>query len=290
MSTNATSPLISAAELMALCASGQAPVILDCSFELSDPAQGQRQFAQAHLPGSVYAHLERDLSGPKSAAGSIEGGRHPLPDRATWAHTVGQWGIGPGMPVVVLDAQGCAFAGRAWWLLHWLGHRDVRVLDGGLPAWQAAGGAVAEGPAADRSATPLPDYPLGEPGMRTVRADELLKLQGSHVLVDARAGERFRGEVEPLDRIAGHIPGARNRFFKDNLQADGRFKPAAELHAAFSALGVAPTKVIHQCGSGVTACHNLLAMAAAGLPGAALYPGSWSEWCADPLRPVARGA
>jgi thiosulfate/3-mercaptopyruvate sulfurtransferase len=281
-------PLITAEQLLALHGSADWPVLLDCGFDLMDTAAGERAHAAGHLPGAVYAHLERDLSGPKTARGAIEGGRHPLPAREALAATLARWGIGPGTPVVAYDAQGGPYAARAWWLLRWLGHTNVAVLDGGTAAWQAAGGALDSGPVAPTPAA-LP-YPVGAPAMPTVTAAQLLPAAGGRrVVVDARAGERFRGEVEPLDARAGHIPGARHRFFKDNLGADGRFLPPARLRQAFEALGVPPELIVHQCGSGVTACHNLLAMAAAGLPGAALYPGSWSEWSADPARPVAVG-
>jgi thiosulfate/3-mercaptopyruvate sulfurtransferase len=183
------------------------------------------------------------------------------------------------------------FAARAWWMLRWLGHTAVAVLDGGVPAWAAAGGALESGDGPARlSATAA--YPLSaEPGMPTLLADALQAQLGRVSLIDARAADRFRGDLEPLDPVAGHIPGALNRFFKDNLGADGRFLPAEALRAGFGALlgSQTPAQTVHQCGSGVTACHNLLAMEAAGLPGAALYPGSWSEWCSDPARPVARG-
>jgi thiosulfate/3-mercaptopyruvate sulfurtransferase len=195
--------------------------------------------------------------------------------------------VRPGVAVVCYDDQGSAYAARAWWMLRWIGHTDVAVLDGGKAAWVATGGALEPGtPPLQAQAAP---YPLASTTMPTVQADQLLQ-SAARTIVDARSAERFRGEVEPLDPVAGHIPGARNRFHKENLAADGRFKPAAELRAAFEALQPDAARVVHQCGSGVTACHNLLAMEHAGLEGSALYPGSWSEWCADPLRPVARGA
>ncbi len=274
--------LISAAELQALLAGAAPCVLLDCSFDLVDPGAGERAFAQGHLPGAVYVHLDRDLSGSKTGGN----GRHPLPERRALAGRAGAWGVAPGVQVVCYDAQGMPYAARAWWLLRWLGHDTVAVLDGGAAAWVAAGGAL------DRELVPprpAVAYPLLAPCMPTVQTSELLAWLGRRPVLDARAGERFRGEVEPLDPVAGHIPGAINRFFKDNLQADGRFKPAAVLRAEFEALHAAPADVVHQCGSGVTACHNLLAMEHAGLAGSALYPGSWSEWCADPARPVARG-
>jgi thiosulfate/3-mercaptopyruvate sulfurtransferase len=235
------------------------------------------------VPGARYVHLDRDLSGAKTG----RNGRHPLPDRAVFAAWAGAQGMAPGVQVVVLDDQGGPYAARAWWLLRWLGHEAVAVLDGGWRAWCAAGGAA-------DTAVPAPvdgpAYPaVAMPAMPTIDADGLLAQLGRVRLVDARAGARFRGEVEPLDPVAGHIPGATLRCFQDNLQADGRFKPATLLRAEFDAWGSSPGEVVHQCGSGVTACHNLLAMALAGLPGSVLYPGSWSEWCADPARPIAVG-
>jgi thiosulfate/3-mercaptopyruvate sulfurtransferase len=275
-------PLVSADELQALLASPTPCVLLDCSFDLVDPAAGERAFTEGHIPGARYVHLDRDLSGPKTG----RNGRHPLPERQALADLAATWGVAPGVQVVCYDAQGMPYAARAWWLLRWLGHDAVAVLDGGLPAWVAAGGALSRDVAPPRPAAP---YPVRAPAMPSVSAAELLAQLGRRPVLDARAGERYRGEVEPLDPVAGHIPGALNRFFKDNLQSDGRFRPAAVLRAEFEALHAVPDEVIHQCGSGVTACHNLLAMEHAGLAGSALYPGSWSEWCADAARPVARG-
>lgn len=275
--------LISCAELRQLQAQGEPLVLLDCSFELSDPQAGERTFAVGHLPGARYAHLDRDLAGSKTGVN----GRHPLPDRQALAARAGAWGIAPGVQVVCYDAQGMPYAARAWWLLRWLGHDVVAVLDGGLSAWRAGGGELST---AASAAPPLPAYPAAiHAALPTVDAAALLGALGRRPILDARAGERFRGEVEPLDPVAGHIPGARNRNFKDNLQADGRFKPVQTLRAEFEVLGLDPRQVVHQCGSGVTACHNLLAMEHAGLHGSALFPGSWSEWCADPSRPVAVG-
>lgn len=278
-------PLITADELrQRLAAPGEAPVVVDCSFDLADTGAGRRAFEEAHVAGATYAHLDDDLSGPKTG----HNGRHPLPDRERFAATLGRWGVHPGRLVVAYDRQGAMYAARLWWMLHWVGHADVRVLDGGLAAWQAAGGAVEAGASTAAAAGGL--YPVREPRLPALSADALQARLGAVTVLDARAGERFRGEVEPLDARAGHIPGALNRFFKDNLGPDGRFRSPAELRAAFEAFGARPADVVHQCGSGVTACHNLLAMEAAGLHGSTLYPGSWSEWSSDPRRPVAVGA
>jgi thiosulfate/3-mercaptopyruvate sulfurtransferase len=287
--------MISAGDLLARYRAGAGDlVILDCGFDLADTAAGERAHAQAHLPGALYVHLDRDLSGAKTG----QNGRHPLPAREAFAARVGAWGIGPTTEVVAYDAQGGPYAARAWWMLRWLGHDAAAVLDGGLAAWQAAGGELESAPVRPAAAggPPYPLHPLQKPlpmPMPIVQAAELQSAlaAGRVQLIDARGGERFRGEVEPLDPVAGHIPGAINRFFKDNLGPDGRFKAPSTLRDEFTALGVVGggAGVVHQCGSGVTACHNLLAMAHAGWAGTALYPGSWSEWCADPTRPVARG-
>ncbi len=294
--------LISAADLLALMAQatrGQPLVLLDCGFDLADPAAGARVYAQGHLPQAHYAHLDRDLSGAKTG----RNGRHPLPLRPALAQTLARFSITPNVQVVTYDDQAMPYAARAWWLLRWLGHAKVAVLDGGRAAWLRAGGRlVQDTPTVNETAPPYPA--VAEPRMPSIDADSLQALLGQPQLqlLDARAGERFRGELEPLDPVAGHIPGATQRFFKDNLAPDGGFKPAAVLRAEFAALlradagagtdtgsGPAQKQVVHQCGSGVTACHNLLAMAHAGLGTTALYPGSWSEWCSDPLRPMVKG-
>lgn len=275
--------LITVRELQALRAAGAPLVLLDCGFDLVDTDAGEEAYEARHIPGALYAHLDRDLSGAKTGTN----GRHPLPPRAEFAARAGAWGVAPGVQVVAYDAQGGPYAARAWWLLRWLGHDAVAVLDGGLPAWLDARLPLAHGVEAAPGGSAYPAPPA--PAMPTIEADALLARLGRVRLLDARNGERFRGEMEPLDPVAGHIPGATLRFFKDNLQLDGRFKPAAVLRAEFDALGDAPAQVVHACGSGVTACHNLLAMAHAGLEGSLLYPGSWSEWCADPARPVATG-
>ena len=222
--------LITVAELSALLRGGERVVLLDCGFDLADAQAGERAYAAAHLPGAHYVSLEHDLSGAKTG----RNGRHPLPDRHALAQRAGAWGIAPGVPVVCYDAQGGPYAARAWWLLRWLGHDAVAVLDGGSAAWRDAGRAMTAAPPDDRTAPP---YPLGAPAMPTIDADSLLASLGGRAILDARAGERYRGEVEPLDAVAGHIPGALNRFFKDNLQADGRFKPAAQLRAEFAGAG-----------------------------------------------------
>jgi thiosulfate/3-mercaptopyruvate sulfurtransferase len=286
--THSFSTLISADALRAALATRDAPVIVDTRFDLADVAAGETAWRAGHVPGSIYLHLDRDLSGPKTGPDGVFRGRHPLPDRAAFAATLGRCGITPATQVVALDAQGGMVAARLWWMLRWMGHSAVAVLDGGIAAWTAIGGALAT----DRGeVSAAPPYPERTALAGTISADSLAAELGRMRLVDARAGERFRGEFEPLDAAAGHIPGALNRFFKDNLDGDGRFKPAAQLRAEFAPLlGTHATdRVVHQCGSGVTACHNLLAMEHAGLPGSVLYAGSWSEWSGDPSRPVALG-
>ena len=276
--------LISAAELAALLANGPRPVIVDASFDLADTASGERRHRESHLPGAHYLHLDRDLSGARTGTN----GRHPLPTREAFARTVGALGIEPATQVVCVDAQGGVFAARAWWLLRWLGHADVAVLDGGIAAWQRAGGALTSEPSVAPGGAPYPERPSLAP---SVDAGAVAVRPPLSMLLDARSGERFRGESEPIDPVAGHIPGAFQRAHKANLDNAGSFKPAGRLRDEFAALlgGRAPEDVIHSCGSGVTACHNLLAMEHAGMAGSALYPGSWSEWSADPARPIARG-
>jgi thiosulfate/3-mercaptopyruvate sulfurtransferase len=275
--------LITVPELQALVAAGAPLVLLDCGFDLADTDAGEEAYEARHIPGALYAHLDRDLSGAKNG----RNGRHPLPARDDFAARAGAWGISPGVQVVAYDAQGGPYASRAWWLLRWLGHDAVAVLDGGLPAWLDVRGPLEHGPVAAPGGAAYPAS--SAPAMPTIEADALQARLGRVRLLDARNGERFRGEAEPLDPVAGHIPGATLRFFKDNLRPDGRFKAVDALRAEFGALAGTPTEFVHACGSGVTACHNLLAMAHAGLEGSVLYPGSWSEWCADPARPVAVG-
>lgn len=280
--------LVSAADLRTQLASGHPPVVLDCSFELTNPEAGRLAYAAGHLPGAHYLHLEADLSGPKHDGAGRFLGRHPLPARSDFARTLGRLGIGPTTPVVAYDAQGAPYAARAWWLLRWMGHEDVAVLDGGLAAWRDAGGRLESGPAASPPAGE--PYPLHAAACPTIDAESLRAHLGRVRLIDARAPERFRGDVEPLDRAAGHIPGALNRFFKDNLASDGRFKPRDVLRSEWSPWLAGETMVVAYCGSGVTACHNLLAIAHAGFDAGVLYPGSWSEWSDDPARPQARGS
>ncbi len=280
--------LISAPELQALLASATPPLVFDCSFELMDPGAGPQQFRQAHIPGARYAHLDQALSA-KGGQPSASGGRHPLPTREAFAAWLAAAGLDAGQQVVVYDRQGANYCGRLWWMLKWCGHEPVAVLDGGLQAWQAAGGPVDSGDAAP-PATPG-NFVLQTSCVPVCGTADLARQLGhpTQTVLDARAAARFRGEVEPLDPVAGHIPGALNRPFADNIGPDGRFKPAAQLRAEFEQLlaGRDPASVVHHCGSGVSAIPNLLAMEVAGLGRAALYPGSWSEWCNTPGLPCA---
>jgi thiosulfate/3-mercaptopyruvate sulfurtransferase len=259
-------------------------VIFDCRHDLMKPEAGAQAYAQSHIPGARFAHSDHDLSGPKTG----KTGRHPLPDPARFSAWLGANGVDASKQVVAYDHAGGASATRLWWMLRWLGHDDVAVLDGGWEAWGKAGAPVTADP------------PAVTPTRFTGRARDV-SVDVHHVLshldtpgmliVDARSPERYRGETEPIDPVAGRIPGALNRLYKDNLASDGRFKSPQELRAAFQALlrDRRPEEVVHQCGSGVSACHNILAMEIAGLTGSRLYPGSWSEWCADRARPIARG-
>jgi thiosulfate/3-mercaptopyruvate sulfurtransferase len=284
MMTTIYRTLISAAELQTLVASASPPAIVDAGFDLADVDAGERAYRAGHLPGSHYLHLDRDLSGPKTG----HNGRHPLPAREAFAATLGRLGITPQTQVIALDRQGGPYAARLWWMLRWMGHEAGAVLDGGVDAWTKAGGTLDALLPTPRAAPP---YPPRAPLAPSIDAATLVHELGRIQLIDARAAERFRGEVEPIDPVAGHIPGALNRFHKDNLEPDGRFKPAAQLRAEFAELlGTRlAAQTVHQCGSGVTAFHNLLAMEHAGLVGSRLYPGSWSEWSSDPARPIAKG-
>jgi thiosulfate/3-mercaptopyruvate sulfurtransferase len=258
-------------------------VVVDCRFDLADTAWGERVYAERHIPRAIYAHLDRDLSGEKTG----RNGRHPLPDPGALAKTLGRFGIDDSMQVVVYDQDSGMFASRLWWELRWLGHDAVAVLDGGFAKW------VGEGrPTSDRVETPAPR--LFRPRVRSAmvagiaEVDELRTRADARV-VDARAPERYRGESETIDRVAGHIPGAKNHFFKGNLDARGVFLPKETLRARLDPEfgGVDSQRIVNYCGSGVTACHNLLALEHAGIRGAKLYPGSWSEWSSDPARPTA---
>lgn len=262
-------------------------VILDCRFDLSAPNAGERAFLAGHIPTARYVDLNRDLSTTPSPTS----GRHPLPSPERLSARFAELGVRDGSPVVVYDEANGSFAARAWWLLRWLGHPDVAVLDGGLKAWRAAGGALEAGGGSSGPA-PMPISRRAD-SRAVVSSDELVHLleDGRGLLVDARAAERFAGTVEPIDPVAGHIPGAVNHPFSANLGDDGRFLPPAELERRWRERlgGVSPADTVAMCGSGVTACHNLLAMEIAGLGGARLYAGSWSEWIRDPEHPVARG-
>ncbi|MDQ8021782.1 MAG: sulfurtransferase [Moraxellaceae bacterium] len=261
-------------------------LIIDARHDLADPTASERAYAQGHIAGAHFLHLDRDLSGTKDG----RNGRHPLPARADFAARMAALGLTSGTQVAAYDAQGGMFAARLWWMLRWLGHEAVAVLDGGLPAWTGAGHSLSTEPPAPRARATTYDISSRAPVRHATEVLSRLD-DATQLIVDARAPDRFRGENETLDPVGGHIPGARNRFFKDNLAADGRFKPAAQLRDEWQqVLGATPAaQVVHQCGSGVTACHNLLALEVAGLGGGMLYPGSWSEWCSEPSRPVERG-
>ncbi len=263
-------------------------IILDCRHDLANPQAGQDAYAAGHIPSARFVHLDRDLSDKTPGPDGAFRGRHPLPAREAFIETLRSWGINHDSQVIAYDAQGGMFAARLWWMLRWVGHEQVAVLDGGLPAWIAQGLPLSTEPV---------QKPRGDIAMRpaladTVDADTILAdlPQASRTIVDARAPDRFHGENETLDPVGGHIPGAKNRFFKDNLAPSGQFKTAEQLRSEFSSLIGEPRSAIMQCGSGVTACHNLLALEIAGMSGAALYPGSWSEWCSDSSRPVAAGS
>lgn len=281
--------LISASELQSL-KTAQAPLlVVDCSFELMDPAAADRLFTTGRIAGAIQAHLERHLSA-SSPDQAINGGRHPLPRREWFARWLREAGLNQTDQVVVYDRNGANYCGRLWWMLKWAGHEAVAVLDGGLQAWQAIGGPLESGPPTPQ---PAGDFQLSDEKAVLVTTQDLARALGrpGQTIIDARAGARFRGEIEPLDPVAGHIPGALNRPFGENLGPDGRFKSAAVLRAEYDVLlaGRDPASVVHHCGSGVSAVPNLLAMEVAGLGRMPLYAGSWSEWCNTPGLPVARG-
>ncbi|MBM3347812.1 MAG: sulfurtransferase, partial [Betaproteobacteria bacterium] len=254
-----------------------------CRHELASPGAGSQAYARSHIPGAQFMHVDHDLS----ARPDGHNGRHPLPDAEQFAARLSAAGVDASSQVVAYDAAGGMFAARLWWMLRWLGHDRVAVLDGGWGQWQSE-----QRPTSTAQPVPQPARFVARPRALAVDTPAVLAnlRRRERLVLDARSADRFRGENETLDPLGGHIPGAANRPFRDNLDAAGRFKPAAQLRTEFAAaLGAhAPDKVIHQCGSGVSACHNLLAMEIAGLQGSLLYPGSWSEWCADPSRPIAK--
>jgi thiosulfate/3-mercaptopyruvate sulfurtransferase len=261
-------------------------VIFDCRHDLFDAGKGERLYRDGHIPGAHFANIDTDLSGEKTG----HNGRHPLPSPAALAAFLARHGVAQTAAIVAYDDVGGQFASRLWWIARWIGLANVYLLDGGIGKWVAEGRAMST------------DVPVPRPVALKANPDPLMLWSAADVhahlddptyrLIDARAPERYRGEVEPIDPVAGHIPGAANRFFKDNLNADLTLRSKDEIAQGFSALigNVAPVNVIHQCGSGVTACMNIFAMEMAGMKGSKLYPGSWSEWVADPARPIAKGA
>ena len=290
--------LVSTSQLLALHSAAAPLMIFDCTFDLMNPAAGEEQYRAAHIPGAVYAKLDTALSdagvagpdGKRLHPDAASGGRHPLPNRENFALWLSSVGFANDMQAVVYDRNGANYCARLWWMLKWAGHEAVALLDGGLQAWQAAGGEVT-----DRAEVAhfQSNFRLGAPLRALVSADDIRKKlnQPALTLIDARAPPRYRGEVEPLDPVAGHIPGALNRPFSLNIAANGLFKPAAQLKAEFDHLlqGRDPATVVHQCGSGVSALPNAVAMEIAGFAPTALYAGSWSDWCSDASRPVAKG-
>ena len=311
--------LISAAQLQASLAR-ETWLVLDVRHDLTDHEAGRRAYDQGHIPGAIYLHHEKQLAAPRTG----KNGRHPLPPLDDFTALMRGLGLRPESRVAIYDASGGMFAAHLWWMLRWMGHERAAILDGGWQAWLNASGPVETGPAVNGAETSASSatysHPQGAavgdsadaretdskagtadggpnlratPSMPTVDASQVRTNLDDPVftVVDARAAERFRGEVEPMDPVAGHIPGALNRPNAQNLRADGTFKPAEQLREEFIALlgDRKPEQIVHQCGSGITACHNLFAMELAGLTGSALYPGSWSEWCSDPSRPVATG-
>ena len=257
-------------------------VIFDCRHELTNPEFGPNAYAASHVPRARFAHVDRDLAGPLTG----KNGRHPLPDPNAFIAWLGRMGVANGSQVVGYDHAGGTYAARLWWMLRWVGHQKVAVVDGGWQAWTAAGLPVTKD-----LPTPARVTFKGKPDRSWVDSATVADRLNSNeiVLIDARSSDRFHGRNETIDPVAGHIPGALNRFFKDNLNAQGFFKSPKELRADFKSLvgDASAERVVHQCGSGVSACHNLLAMEIAGIKGTRLYPGSWSEWITDPSRPVA---
>ena len=294
--------LISSEQLQTLIERRARLRVFDCSFDLMNPAAGGEQYLASHIPGAVYADLDKALSAKHGVAGAhgvltasgadapASGGRHPLPNRERFATWLSSVGFANDMQAVVYDRNGANYCGRLWWMLKWAGHNKVAVLDGGLQAWQASGGAVNSG---EEPAHFQTNFMLAPALATLVDAETVARQLGrpAQTLIDARAVPRFTGEVEPLDPVAGHIPGALNRPFGQNLGPDGKFKSASELKAEFELLlgHRDPATVVHYCGSGVSTVPNLLAMEIAGMGHTALYAGSWSDWCSDPKHPVAKG-
>jgi thiosulfate/3-mercaptopyruvate sulfurtransferase len=258
--------------------------VFDCRHELANPELGAQQYGEGHIPGALFAHMDRDLSAPKTGSN----GRHPLPEPKTFVSWLGKQGVQLTDQVVCYDGGTGAMAARLWWMMRWVGHETVAVLDGGFAKWQREGRAVTP----DVQTVTAVTYPGRAKTSMVAYLSHVEKKLKRAALLDARAPMRYRGEQEPIDRVAGRIPGAKNRFNNDNLSAEGIFKAPEMLRAEFEAilLDRKPTDVINYCGSGVTACHNALAMEIAGLPGSRVYPGSWSEWSADPTRPISRSA
>jgi len=259
-------------------------VIFDCRFDLSNPHIGHQQYLDGHIPGAIYVDLEKDLSGPKNPLK----GRHPLPNSSDWANTRASLGISENTHVILYDLHENTYSARMWWMLKAIGHQSIQILDGGYTAWLQHGGRIESGPS--RKPNSLLNLPIIEyKGLIQMSDVQHNLTKPCFQVMDARAMERFRGETEPLDPVAGHIPGAMNRPYKNNLNSNHLFKTESELAQEFSQIGFAPNQVVHSCGSGVTACHNLLAMEIAGLNGSLLYAGSWSEWCHHPQNPIATG-
>ncbi|NDC50956.1 MAG: sulfurtransferase [Burkholderiaceae bacterium] len=275
-------PIITPNQLEELINEGSDVLICDCRFDLTNANTGYEMYKNAHITGAIYVNVDKDLSGPKTG----KNGRHPLPSPEAWAKTRQRLGIANHTHVVAYDSHGGTFASRLWWMLRSIGHASVQVLDGGLDAWNGSIGHTG------RESTPLATMPEIYPYQGVVTIDEMeqnIKADTRKMVIDARAPDRFRGENETLDPVGGHIPGATNRCFKENL-VSGKFKSAEQLYKEFVLLigQQKPGTIIHSCGSGVSACHNLLAMEAAGLSGSRLHVGSWSEWCSDPSRPIER--
>ncbi|MCE2678921.1 MAG: sulfurtransferase [Burkholderiales bacterium] len=286
-------PLISAQELKTAMAEqgeqGPEIKVLDCRFELADLGKGPREFAQGHIPGASYVHIDHDMCGEKTGTN----GRHPLPPFFEFVQKTQCWGLSKEQIIIAMDAQNTMVSGRLWWMLRWAGYGNVKVLDGGWQAWLAAGGPV-EGSAPSETEAACLAEPVDlsdfKPSMATVEVDSIVEniATGEFQIIDGRDEDRFLGRADNLDPVLGHIPGADNRCFLQNQTEDGKFKSPEVLKAEFETLlkGRKPEEIVHSCGSGVTACNNLLAMEIAGLSGSKLYPGSWSEYCSDPSRPV----